>query len=91
MKKPTRTLCIKMCTCTFFSFYSYLNETQKNKNNNKKKKKTKTKKKNNNKQTGNSYNLIADHFHVKSKKISNDQELIQSDPTSCPQNKKGNN
>ena len=26
-----------------------------------------------------------------SKKISNDQELIQSDPTSCPQNRKGNN
>ena len=26
-----------------------------------------------------------------SKKISNDQELIQSDPTSCPQNQKGNN
>ena len=28
---------------------------------------------------------------MKSKKISNDQELIQSDPTSCPQNGKGNN
>ena len=27
----------------------------------------------------------------KSKKISNDQELIQSDPTSCPQTQKGNN
>ena len=26
-----------------------------------------------------------------SKKITNDQELIQSDPTSCPQNQKGNN
>ena len=26
---------------------------------------------------------------MKSKKISNDQELIQSDPTSCPQNQKG--
>ena len=26
-----------------------------------------------------------------SKKISNDQELIQSDPTSCPQNQKRNN
>ena len=25
------------------------------------------------------------------KMISNDQELIQSDPTSCPQNQKGNN
>ena len=29
-------------------------------------------------------------FLLKSKKISNDQELIQSDPTSCPQNQKGN-
>ena len=29
--------------------------------------------------------------HLKSKKISNDQELIQSDPTSCPINQKGNN
>ena len=28
---------------------------------------------------------------VQSKKISNDQELIQSDTTSCPQNQKGNN
>ena len=28
---------------------------------------------------------------LKSKRISNDQELIQSDPTSCPQNQKGNN
>ena len=28
---------------------------------------------------------------LKSKNISNDQELIQSDPTSCPQNQKGNN
>ena len=28
---------------------------------------------------------------VLSKKISNDQELIQSDPISCPQNQKGNN
>ena len=27
----------------------------------------------------------------KSKKISNDQEPIQLDPTSCPQNQKGNN
>ena len=26
-----------------------------------------------------------------SKKISNDQELIQSDPISCPQNQKENN
>ena len=30
-------------------------------------------------------------FTVKSKKMSNDQELIQSDPISCPQNQKGNN
>ena len=29
--------------------------------------------------------------HLESKKISNDQELIQSDPISCPQNQKGNN
>ena len=28
---------------------------------------------------------------LQSKNISNDQELIQSDPTSCPQNQKGNN
>ena len=28
---------------------------------------------------------------IESKMISNDQELIQSDPTSCPQNQKGNN
>ena len=28
---------------------------------------------------------------LQSKKISNDQELIQSDPTSCLQNQKGNN
>ena len=28
---------------------------------------------------------------IQSKEISNDQELIQSDPTSCPQNQKGNN
>ena len=27
----------------------------------------------------------------KSKKVSNDQEPIQSDPRSCPQNQKGNN
>ena len=29
--------------------------------------------------------------NLQSKMISNDQELIQSDPTSCPQNQKGNN
>ena len=28
---------------------------------------------------------------IESKRISNDQELIQSDPTTCPQNQKGNN
>ena len=28
---------------------------------------------------------------MESKMISNDQELIQLDPTSCPQNQKGNN
>ena len=28
---------------------------------------------------------------LQSKNISNDQELIQSDPTSCPINQKGNN
>ena len=28
---------------------------------------------------------------LQSKKVSNDQELIQSDPISCPQNQKGNN
>ena len=30
-------------------------------------------------------------YQCQSKKISNDQELIQSDPISCPQNQKGNN
>ena len=30
-------------------------------------------------------------IYDQSKKISNDQELIQSDPSSCPQNQKGNN
>ena len=35
-------------------------------------------------------NVISE-IGAKSKKISNDQELIQSDPTSCPQNQKGNN
>ena len=29
--------------------------------------------------------------YIQSKKISNDQEVIQSDPISCPQNQKGNN
>ena len=31
------------------------------------------------------------HGTVYGKKISNDQELLQSDPTSCPQNQTGNN
>ena len=31
------------------------------------------------------------HISHQNKKISNDQELIQSDATSCPQNQKGNN
>ena len=31
------------------------------------------------------------HIDMQNKKISNDQELIQSDPISCPQNQKGNN
>ena len=30
-------------------------------------------------------------FEMESKKINNDEELIQSDPASCPQNQKGNN
>ena len=30
-------------------------------------------------------------YGMESKQISNDQELIRSDPTSCPQNQKGNN
>ena len=34
---------------------------------------------------------IRERISIKSKKISNDQELIQSDPISCPQNQKGNN
>ena len=37
------------------------------------------------------YNVLENWWEMKSKKISNDQELIQSDPTSCPQNQKGNN
>ena len=36
-------------------------------------------------------NAITAAIRGQSKKISNDQELIQSDPTSCPQNQKGNN
>ena len=31
------------------------------------------------------------NWSMQSKRISNDQELIQSDPTSCRQNQKGNN
>ena len=36
-------------------------------------------------------NVVNNSERQHSKKISNDQELIQSDPTSCPQNQKGNN
>ena len=36
-------------------------------------------------------NFLGVRIFRKSKKISNDQELIQSDPISCPQNQKGNN
>ena len=35
--------------------------------------------------------IVKSFQDTKSKKISNDQELIQSDPISCPQNQKGNN
>ena len=41
-------------------------------------------------QTG-SKRLIRETFSYQSKKISNDQELIQSDPIPRPQNQKGNN
>ena len=34
---------------------------------------------------------VVSETYMESKKISNDQELIQSDPISCPQNQKGNN
>ena len=34
---------------------------------------------------------LAHNLNIQCKKISNDQELIQSDPISCPQNQKGNN
>ena len=37
------------------------------------------------------YNDSTSSVSRQSKKISNDQELIQSAPTSCPQNQKGNN
>ena len=37
------------------------------------------------------YITLSIGYNIQSKKISNDQELIQSDPTSCPQNQKGNN
>ena len=36
------------------------------------------------------YNLQRISLTLESKRISNDQELIQSDPTSRPQNQKGN-
>ena len=35
--------------------------------------------------------VVWGEMQKQSKKISNDQELIQSDPISCPQNQKGNN
>ena len=35
--------------------------------------------------------IIQQSHSEQGKKISNDQELIQSDPISCPQNQKGNN
>ena len=34
---------------------------------------------------------FVDYVALKSNMISNDEELIQSDPTSCPQNQKGHN
>ena len=40
------------------------------------------------------HKIIQSHLasaDIQSKKISNDQKLIQSDPASCPQNQKGNN
>ena len=37
------------------------------------------------------YTTVGLYKNTQSKKISNDQELIQSDPISCPQNQKGNN
>ena len=36
------------------------------------------------------HNPLIYFSNMQCKKISNDQELIQSDPTSCPQNQKGN-
>ena len=36
------------------------------------------------------FKLAANDKVMRSKKISNDQELIQSDPTPCPQNQKEN-
>ena len=36
-------------------------------------------------------NRVVDSKKIQGKKISNDQELIQSDPISCSQNQKGNN
>ena len=35
--------------------------------------------------------VVTETMHMGSKKISNDQELIQSDHISCPQNQKGTN
>ena len=45
--------------------------------------------------TGRLFRATTRHNHkssdMQSKMISNDQELIQSDPTSCPQNQQENN
>ena len=35
--------------------------------------------------------ILISYVQMRSKMIGNDQEQIQSDPTSCPQNQKGNN
>ena len=37
------------------------------------------------------FHASSEYAIKESKKMSNDQELIQSDPISCPQNQKGNN
>ena len=41
--------------------------------------------------TSDNYDIGVFVLVLESKKISNDQELIQSDTTSCPINQKGNN
>ena len=37
------------------------------------------------------YHCLHNIVHIESKKISNDQELIQSDPISCPETQKRHN